>query len=157
MADSPLANNSNVFYNIIVMQEPQTNFLFDRQISLVLENLPGTLAEICSTLAQKEVNILGLSISDMVDTGELRMIVSHTEKAKRLLEARGYDVLESEVLLVEMSNRPGVLAKIAEKLAKGKVNIEYAYCAASRKEGNVMGVLKVSDTTRAYDILSAGE
>lgn len=157
MADSPLANNSDVFYNIIVMQEPRTDFLFDRQLSLVLENLPGALAEICSTLAQEEINILGLSIADMIDTGELRMVVSYTDKAKRLLESRGYDVLESEVLLVEMSNEPGVLAKIAKKLAKGKVNIEYAYCAAARKEGTVMGVLKVSDTTRAYDILSAGE
>lgn len=136
------------------MQESRANFLFEKQLSVVLENLPGTLAEICDCLAQAEVNILALSIADMLDTGELRMVVSDAKKAKLLLEDKGYDVLESEVLVVEMLNKPGVLADIAKRLARGKVNIEYCYCSTSGYQGKAMGILKVSDTLKASYILT---
>lgn len=136
----------------------KTRFLFDKQLSIVLENLPGTLAEVCSSLAAEEINLLALSIADMCDTGELRIVTSDSERAKTLLEKRGYDVLESEVLVAEMMNEPGTLAGIAQKLAKGKVNIEYAYCSAStgkrNKQGTVLGVIKVSDTAKALEILN---
>ncbi|MFQ5863176.1 MAG: amino acid-binding protein [Candidatus Brocadiales bacterium] len=136
----------------------KAHFLSNKQLSIVLENLPGTLAEVCASLADEEINLLALSIADMCDTGELRMVVSDWEKAKAVLEERGYDVLESEVLVAEMMNEPGALADIAQKLAKGKVNIEYAYCSAStdkdNKQDTVLGVIKVSDTARALDILN---
>lgn len=134
------------------------HFQFDKQLSLVLENLPGTLAEVCSSLADTGVTIHALSIADMCDTGELRVVVSNWKRAKAVLEERGYDVLESEVIIAEMMNEPGVLADIAQRLAKGNVNIEYVYYSASAvgdvKQGEVLGVIKVSDTARALDILN---
>ncbi|MFQ5956676.1 MAG: amino acid-binding protein [Candidatus Brocadiales bacterium] len=136
----------------------KTHFLFDKQLSIVLENLPGTLAGVCSSLADAKVNLLALSIADMCDTGELRMVISDSKRAKAVLEERGYDVLESEVLVVEMMNEPGALADIAQRLAKGKVNIEYAYCSAAtvkeKEQGKVLGVIKVSDTAKALEILN---
>lgn len=135
-----------------------SHFLFDKQLSVVLENLPGTLAEVCSSLADAGVNILALSIADMCDTGELRVVVSNWKRAKAVLEERGYDVLESEVIVAEMMNEPGVLADIAQRLAKNRVNIEYVYCSASVaggvKQGEVLAVIKVSDTARALDVLN---
>ncbi|MEE9584143.1 MAG: hypothetical protein V3W51_01575 [Candidatus Brocadiales bacterium] len=134
------------------------HFQFDKQLSLVLENLPGTLAEVCSSLADTGVTIHALSIADMCDTGELRVVVSNWKRAKAVLEERGYDVLESEVIIAEMMNEPGVLADIAQRLAKGNVNIEYVYYSTSAvgdvKQGEVRGVIKVSDTARALDILN---
>jgi hypothetical protein len=130
------------------------SFLFEKQLTVFLENHPGTLANVCGCLAEKEINILALSISDMIDTGELRVVVNNARKAKALLEEQGYDVLESEVLLVEMANEPGVLAQVARRLAKGKVNVEYAYCSASKDGNRVLGVLKVSDTNKALDLLA---
>jgi hypothetical protein len=130
------------------------NFLFEKQLSVVLENHPGTLADVCSCLAEQEINILALSIADMIDTGELRVVVNNAQKAKALLEEQGYDVLESEVLVVEMPNEPGVLAKVARRLAKGKINIEYAYCSASKNGDRVLGVLKVSDAASALNLLA---
>lgn len=130
------------------------SFLFKKQLTVVLENHPGTLAAVCSCLAKKEINILAFSLAEMIDTGELRVVVNNPQKAKALLEEQGYDVLESEVLVVEMANEPGVMAQIARRLAKGKVNIEYAYCSASKDGNKVLGVLKVSDTPKAMDLLS---
>ncbi|HCN20277.1 MAG: hypothetical protein A3C38_07500 [Planctomycetes bacterium RIFCSPHIGHO2_02_FULL_50_42] len=135
-----------------------SHFLFDKQLSVVLENLPGTLAEVCSSLADAGVNIIALSIADMCDTGELRVVVSNWKRAKAILEERGYDVLESEVIVAEMMNEPGALADIAQRLAKNRVNVEYVYCSASTREGTrqgeVMAVIKVSDTARALDVLN---
>lgn len=130
------------------------NFLFERQLAVVLENHPGTLANVCGCLAEKEINILALSIADMIDTGELRVVVNNAQKAKALLEEQGYDVLESEVLLIEMANEPGVMAQVARRLAKGRVNIEYAYCSASKNGDRVLGVLKVSDVPKAMELLA---
>lgn len=135
----------------------KSHFSFDKQLSIVLDNLPGTLAEVCSSLAEEGINIVALSIAEMLDTGELRLVTSDWEKARAVLEERGYDVLESEVLVAEMMNEPGALADIAQRLAKGKVNIEYVYCSAPGSEGGkgkVLGVIKVSDITRALDILN---
>ena len=134
--------------------EGSPRFLFEKQLTVVLENHPGTLADVCSCLAVKEINILALSIAEMIDTGELRIVVNNARRAKALLEECGFDVLESEVLVVEMTNEPGVMAQIARRLAKGMVNIEYAYCSASREGNRVLGVLKVSDASKALDLLA---
>ncbi len=134
--------------------EGSPSFLFEKQLTVVLENHPGTLADVCSCLAVKEINILALSIAEMIDTGELRIVVNNARRAKALLEECGFDVLESEVLVVEMTNEPGVMAQIARRLAKGRVNIEYAYCSASKDGNRVLGVLKVSDASKALDLLA---
>jgi len=134
--------------------EGSPSFLFEKQLTVVLENHPGTLADVCSCLAVKEINILALSIAEMIDTGELRIVVNNARRAKALLEEWGFDVLESEVLVVEMANEPGVMAQIARRLAKGRVNIEYAYCSASKEGNRVLGVLKVSDASKALDLLA---
>lgn len=134
--------------------EGSPSFLLEKQLTVVLENHPGTLADVCSCLAVKEINILALSIAEMIDTGELRIVVNNARRAKALLEEWGFDVLESEVLVVEMTNEPGVMAQIARRLAKGRVNIEYAYCSASKEGNRVLGVLKVSDASKALDLLA---
>ncbi|HHT9131178.1 MAG TPA: ACT domain-containing protein [Candidatus Tripitaka californicus] len=134
--------------------EGSPSFLLEKQLTVVLENHPGTLADVCSCLAVKEINILALSIAEMIDTGELRIVVNNARRAKALLEEWGFDVLESEVLVVGMTNEPGVMAQIARRLAKGRVNIEYAYCSASKEGNRVLGVLKVSDASKALDLLA---
>jgi hypothetical protein len=126
----------------------------EKQLTVVLENHPGTLADVCSCLAEKDINIVAFSIADMIDTGEFRVVVNSPQRAKAYLEEQGYDVLESDVLALEMTNEPGVMAQMARRLAKGNVNVEYAYCSASRNGNQVLGVLKVSDASRAMDLLA---
>ena len=135
--------------------------LSDKQLSLVLENIPGTLAHVCSLLADSGVNIQALSIADMVDTGELRLVVDNWKRARAVIEEAGYDVMESEVILAEMKNTPGALADMAQRLAEANVNIEYFYAhystplAGGADRGRVLGVMKVSDTAKALEVLEA--
>ena len=124
------------------------------QLSLVLENKPGTLSEVCKELARQKVNIFALTISDSVDHAIVRMVVSETRKALEMFEERGVLVVESKVLMIENSNKPGSLAAIAEKLAKAKINIEYAYLATSPSAKRGLLILRASDTKKALKVLT---
>src|SRR6202008_979517 len=119
------------------------------QLAVFLENRPGALARVCEALAKAEINIHALATSDTVDHSVVRMVVSNPTKALMLLGEAGVLALESDVLMIETVNEPGVLGKIAEKLAEADVNIEYAYLAASPKMDKGLIVLRPSDVEKA--------
>ncbi|HET6408216.1 MAG TPA: ACT domain-containing protein [Chthoniobacteraceae bacterium] len=125
------------------------------QLSVFLANKPGTLAAVCDELAKHKVNIYALTISDTVDHAVVRMVVSDSQTAIHLLESRGALVVENKVLMIENSNQPGELSKIAAALAKVKVNIEYAYFAT--RPGDKLGllILRAGDTKKGLKALKA--
>ena len=104
-----------------------------------------------STLADNKVNIHGLSVSDTVDHAVVRLITSDAKRATALLESAGVLVVENEVILLTLPDKPGQLADVAKKLSKAKVNIEYAYGTTEEAGGTL--VLRVSDTKKAQKIL----
>jgi hypothetical protein len=118
-----------------------------RQLSVFLENKPGVLAEVCKTLNEKNVNIIGLSISDTVDYAVVRLVVDDPPTATHLLGERGALVVETEVFALKLTNKPGAMQGVAEKLAQAAVNIEYAYGSGYGQEGIIF--LRVSDPERA--------
>lgn len=128
-----------------------------RQLSIFLDNKPGTLAEVCNELANQKINIYALSISDTTDHSVVRLVVSDPQKASFLFEERGVLVVENNVLLMENANKPGTLANIAQKLGKAKINIEYAYLATSPSSKKGLAVLRVSDTKKALKVLEGVE
>lgn len=124
------------------------------QLAIFIANRPGTLADLCDALADENINIYGLTVSDTVDHAAVRMVVSDTRKAIVLLESRGTLVLDSEVLMIENDNRPGSLSRIARRLSKAKINIEYAYLASMPSARKGLLILRVSDVKKAFKILS---
>jgi hypothetical protein len=124
-----------------------------KQLSVFLANKPGMLADVCDELAKANVNIFALTISDTADHSVVRMVVSDTERALAIFEERGVLVVASKVLLIENSNKPGALAKIATRLAKAKINIEYAYLATSPGAKTGLLILRAHDTKRALKVL----
>ncbi len=115
--------------------------------------IPGALARVCEALATAEINIHALATSDTVDHSVVRMVVSDPTKALMLLGEAGVLALETEVLMIETANEPGVLAKIAERLAEAEVNIEYAYLAGGRGAEKGLIVLRPSDVEKAQSVL----
>ncbi|MDQ3621806.1 MAG: ACT domain-containing protein [Verrucomicrobiota bacterium] len=124
-----------------------------QQLSLFLANKPGTLANVCEELAKEEINIFALTVSDSTDHAVVRMVVSDPKRALHLFEERGVLVVENNVLMIENSNKPGTLAKIAATLGKAKINIEYAYLATSPKSAKGLLILRASDTKKALKLL----
>src|SRR6266513_45509 len=123
------------------------------QLAVFLANRPGALARVCEALGNAGVNIHALATSDTVDHTVVRMVVSDPTKALMLLGEAGVLALETEVLTIETMSQPGVLAKIAERLAEAEVNIEYAYLAGSRGTGKGLIILRLSDVEKAQHLL----
>jgi len=126
------------------------------QLALFLENRPGVLADVCEALAEAKINIYAVSTSDTVDHSVVRMVLSDARKALMLFEERGTLVVESEVLMVEGSNKPGSLANIAKKLGEARINIEYCYCATPPDAKKGLLILRVSDAKKALKVLNTG-
>ncbi|MGD0059530.1 MAG: ACT domain-containing protein [Verrucomicrobiia bacterium] len=124
-----------------------------KQLALFLENRPGTLSKVCEALATAKINIYAISVSDAVDHAVVRMVLDNSHEALHLLGERGVLVIERDVLMLEGRNKPGELAEIAAKLARNKVNIEYAYSATPTNALTGAMVLRVDNPKKAARIL----
>ncbi len=123
------------------------------QLSLFLENKPGTLATACKTLATQRINIYALSVSDAVDHAVVRMVVSDPRRAIHLLGDHGVMVVERDVLMLHGQSKPGELGEIAQKLAVNKINIQYAYTATPPGAKKGVIILRVDNMTKAKKVL----
>jgi len=123
------------------------------QYTLLLENRPGSLAEVCSELAAKAVNIQAIMTSDVRGWGAVRVVVNHPETARKVLEAIGLKFTEEEVLAILLSDRPGALGRVTRKLAEHRINIDYAYGSIEKGSPKALVVLGVSDLKRAAKLL----
>ena len=132
---------------------PKLSMKSATQLAVFLANRPGALARVCDALAKAKINIHALATSDTVDHSVVRMVVSDPTKALMLLGEAGVLALETDVLMIEAENEPGVLAKIAEQLSRAEVNIEYGYLAASPKAATGLIILRPSDVEKAQRAL----
>src|SRR5436190_21619278 len=132
---------------------PKRSVETSTQLAVFLANRPGALARVCEALAKAGVNIHALATSDTVDHTVVRMVVSDPTKALMLLGEAGVLAIETEVLTIETTSQPGVLAKIAERLAEAEVNIEYAYLAGDRGSEKGLIILRPSDVEKARRVL----
>ncbi len=126
-----------------------------RQLAVFLDNRPGTLANLCRILADAKVNILALSTSDTIDHSVVRMVVSDPHTALERFEQHDLLVVENDVIVLDGSNRPGSLERIARKLAQHKVNIEYAYCATSPTSKRGWMVMRTNNLARGMRALNS--
>jgi hypothetical protein len=125
------------------------------QLALFLDNRPGTFARVCEALAEAKVNIYAISTSDTVDHIVVRMVVSDPRRAMLLFEERGTLVVETDVLMIEGDNKPGSLARICDRLADAKVNIEYCYCATAPDARRGLLVLRLDNVKKAMKVLNS--
>lgn len=122
------------------------------QVSLFLENKPGTLAAATRLLYEAGVNIRALSIAEAGEFGVVRLIVDDAERCHDVLRDAGFTVSKTEVMSVEMEDRPGALFEIADALGQASININYAY-AFSKGGGKAILIMSVDDVERAAEVL----
>jgi len=109
----------------------------ETQFSIFLVNKPGVLAQVTSALAKAKVNVIALTLVDSSEHGVLRIVCGDNAEKVRSVLARTHDQFtETEVLAMELSNKPGVFAAEADKLAAEHININYAYCTGGARGGN---------------------
>ena len=125
-----------------------------QQISVFVENRPGTLSEVLKVLKDHEINLRALSVADTSDFGILRMIVNDPEKVERILKGAGYAVKSTPVLTMTIDDSPGGLLTQVEKMSLAGINIEYVYAFAAISANEARVVIKVDNLERAERIIS---
>ncbi len=124
-----------------------------KQLAIFLDNRPGMLARVADALAEAKINIYAITTSDTVDHAVIRLVVSDYRKALHVFEEHGTLVVEDDVLMINGSNKPGELAKIAHKLAAARINIEYCYSATPSNAKKGLLILRVSNPEKALKAL----
>jgi len=123
------------------------------QISVFLENKAGRLAEVTAILSEAGVNIRALALADTSDFGVLRLIVDNNAKAVEALKNRGFTVGRTDVLAVEVEDRPGGLHRILDMLHKAQINVEYMYAFVQHSGENAVMIFRIDPIDEAVRIL----
>jgi hypothetical protein len=126
-----------------------------KQISVFVENSSGRLAEITAVLAAAGINLRALTIADTADFGILRIIADDPDKALSVLQEKKYTARATEVIGVELEDKPGALARVLDIFSKTGVNIEYLYASLGQSHGNAVVIFKVQDM--AHGLKTAAE
>lgn len=128
-----------------------------KELTIVTPNKPGKLAQALRAVANAGVNLIAIDSSSGYDLNMVRVVTSDPGKAQKGLEKLGYNVTESTVLGVTISDKPGQLARIAAIFSKAHVNIEYMYASAVAYDQQAMVIVHVTDVDVAEKVLRAAK
>lgn len=122
------------------------------QFSVFLVDKPGVLVQVCDALANARVNVSALTLMDSVEHGVFRFVCEDAGKARAALRTLNIPMTETDVLMVDLPNRPGAMADLCARLGSEHISIKYAYLTAGAPGGRTLGVFKVSDLKKALKI-----
>jgi hypothetical protein len=125
-----------------------------KQLSVSLENSPGTLSTISELLGREGVNIRAISVADTSDISTVRFVVDDPGKAKNILAAVGYDPKEVDVLAVEIPDHPGSVNAVLKPPKAAGINVHYLCPHLDRVNDNAIVVLGVDRTEEARKVLA---
>ncbi len=127
------------------------------QISVFLENRKGRLLDVCSLLGNHDVNIRALTIAETESFGVLRIVVNKPDVAMKVLKENNFVANVTDVIAVEIGDKPGGLAKVLKVLSDHDVNIEYMYGFVEKFSENALLVFRFENTAQAQKILSESD
>ncbi len=120
-----------------------------KQLSIPVENRPGTLAHVAKVLGDAKVSILAFATGTSDAEGYVQVIVDNVNRAKKALDGAGLSYTETNVLHVELAHTPGALGQFAGKLASKDINITFGYATTVKGSRKAGVVLTVSDIDKA--------
>ena len=118
-----------------------------QQISVFLENKPGTLKKMTATLAAHEIDIRALSLAETKDFGIARMVLDDPMAAVTLLKEENFVASLTSVLVIKVNDVSGGLDSLLSVFSETEVNIEYMYAfTGGKKPGEAYMIFRVADT-----------
>ena len=124
-----------------------------KQLSVFLENKPGRLRELCAVLAENGINIITLSLADTEQFGILRLIIKEYDKAKALLEEKGFVAKLTDVIAIEVNDQPGGLSDILKIEEAAGISVEYMYAFTIKSGENAVLLFRFDDMDKAVAAL----
>jgi len=131
-----------------------------QQVSVFLDNRPGSLSELITYLDRLKIKIFALSIADAGEFGLIRMITEDAGRATKILEDANFNLAKSKKnieVTVILTTEKDKVSRIAKILGDNDLNIEYAYSSAVRIDGKFALVLRVDDLDKAERILEEND
>ena len=125
------------------------------QLSIFLENKKGRLYDVCSWLGKQKINIRALTVAESDNFGVLRILVKDPHGTAKVLKDQGFVVHETEVIAIEVSDKPGGLALVLGAINKHHINVEYMYGFVEPSASKAMMVFRFDDPAKACDALKA--
>jgi hypothetical protein len=126
-----------------------------KQIVVSIENSPGRLLEVTSALGDAGINLRALNLVDTGAFGQLRLLVSDVVKARQIMMQMHIPAQVNDVVVVEIDDRPGQLAKLLKPLVAIGVSVIFMYAYGVPKSGRAVMIFRFSDNDRAIEILQA--
>lgn len=126
-----------------------------RQISVFVENQPGSMMNVTSVLSEEHVNIRAISTFDTPEFGIMRLVVDDPVRAKASLTRKGFVTRISEVIGAELKDEKGNLNQMLKILADGQINVNYIYSFVIREEKAPVMVFSTDDFDKAQKVLRA--
>jgi len=123
------------------------------QISVFLENRKGRLYEVCSLLGKNKINIRALTIAETPEFGILRIVVDKPQEAIKVLKNNGFTANLTDIVAVEVEDKPGGLAGILKVLSIGDINVEYMYGFLEKSSDKALLVFRFEEPDKAIKIL----
>lgn len=128
--------------------------MFVEQVSVTLENVPGTFLDISEYLASEGINIRAISVADTSDMSTVRFVTDDPVKTANVLRSHGCSIKITNVIAVEVPDHPGGLRAVLKPLKAANINVLYFYPFLGRGEsGQPIVILGVDKTEEAMDVL----
>lgn len=124
-----------------------------RQFTVFLENRVGQLLEVIRRFEGSRVRIVALSINDATECAFVRLLLSHPEQGREILERAGLPIVESDLIGVELPDGPQPLLRICTALLQAEVNIVQAYPLLLRPHGHPAVALMVDNIEMGLETL----
>ena len=124
-----------------------------KQLSLFVENQPGSLSKVCQVLKEHRINISTLSLADTREYGILRLLIQEHDRARVVLEKAGYVVKVTDVLALTVPDHPGGLADTLAILDKHALSVEYMYAFTYGRSNKAIIVFRFENPDKAVEQL----
>jgi hypothetical protein len=124
-----------------------------KQLSVFVENEIGSLGKVTTVLRENDINLRAIASFDSPEFGILRMIVDKPELTKEILTQKGFVVKITEVLAIELEDKPGDLDRVLHIIEEAEVCVNYIYSFVIRSDKAPLMVLHLDDMMKAEKIM----
>jgi len=125
-----------------------------KQVSVILDNVPGMFLSVSECLARESINIRAISVADTSGIGTVRFVTDNPAKTLSVLRSNKYNVQENDVIAVEIPDHPGALRAVLKPLKESSINVLYFYTYLGRGEsGQPIVIIGVDKTEAAVEAL----
>ena len=124
-----------------------------KEFTVLIEDRPRMLGKVCSLLAEHEVNILALQSFPNRGKFVIRLIVDNPDAARKVLTSHQLTFVETKIIQNKIHHRPGEIARLASRLGKANININYAYCGLEPGTNAPLVYFNVAEVDKAAAIL----